>query len=38
MGLEQRLLKQLLIADGTGTAAKAPPLSREGLNAPAELV
>ncbi len=38
MGLDQGLLKQLPIADGTGTAAKATPLSGEGLNAPAELM
>jgi hypothetical protein len=36
LGLEEGLLKQLPIADGTGAAAKAAPLSREGLNAPAE--
>jgi hypothetical protein len=38
LGLDERLLKQLPIADGTGAAAKAAPLSREGLNAPAELM
>ena len=38
LGLDEGLLKQLPIADGTGAAAKATPLSSEGLNAPAELM
>jgi hypothetical protein len=38
LGLEEGLLKQLPIADGAGTATKAAPLSREGLNAPAQLM
>jgi hypothetical protein len=38
LGLDEGLLKQLPIADGTGAATKAAPLSREGLNAPAELM
>jgi hypothetical protein len=38
LGLDEGLLKQLPIADRTGTAAKAAPLGREGLNAPAELM
>ena len=38
LGLDEGLLKQLPIADRTGTAAKAAPLSGEGLNAPAELM
>jgi hypothetical protein len=38
LGLDEGLLKQLPIADGTGAAAKATPFSREGLNAPAELM
>ncbi len=38
LGLDEGLLKQLPIADGTGTATKAPPLSGEGLDAPAELM
>jgi hypothetical protein len=38
LGLDQGLLKQLAIADGTSAAAKAAPLGSEGLNAPAELM
>jgi len=38
LGLDEGLLKQLPIADGTGTAAKAAPLSGEGLDTPAELM
>ena len=38
LGLDERLLKQLPIADRTGAAAKAAPLSSEGLDAPAELM
>jgi len=38
LGLDEGLLKQLPIADGTGAAAKATPLSSEGLDAPAELM
>ena len=38
LGLKEGLLKELPIADGPGTAAKATPLSSEGLDAPAELM
>ncbi len=38
LGLDEGLLKQLPIADGTGTATKAMPLSHEGLDPPAELI
>jgi hypothetical protein len=38
LGLNEGLLKQLPIADGPGTAAKATPLSRKGLDVPAELM
>jgi hypothetical protein len=38
LGINQGLLKQLPIADRTGAAAKATPLSGEGLNAPAKLM
>lgn len=37
-GLHQGLLEKAPIADGTGTATKAAPLSSEGLDAPAELM
>jgi hypothetical protein len=37
LGLDEGLLKQLPIADRTGAATKATPLSGEGLDAPAEL-
>ena len=38
LGLDQGLLQQEAIADRTGSAAMAAPISGEGLNAPAELM
>jgi hypothetical protein len=38
LGLKEGLLEELPIADGPGTAAKATPLSSEGLDSPAELM
>ncbi len=38
LGLDESLLKQLPIANGASAATKAAPLSRERLNAPAELM
>lgn len=38
LGLDQGLLQQKAIADGAGTAAKAAPISGEGLDPPAELL
>jgi hypothetical protein len=38
LGLHQGLLQQKAIADRTGSAAMAAPISGEGLNPPAELM
>ena len=38
LSLDEGLLEQLPIADGPGAAAKATPLSGEGLDTPAELM
>ena len=38
LGLDQGLLQQKAIADRTGSAAMAAPISSEGLDPPAELL